>query len=82
MTFTPKPCAHCGGQSFHLVPNLQLEFWQPTTTFGVRASQKATGGARWTMTLLICTHCGKTETFTVNAAELCRHVQGSTSISS
>jgi ribosomal protein L37E len=81
MSFTPKPCAHCGGRSFHLVPNLQLEYWQAMTAFGLQASRKATAGARWTLTLVICTQCGRTEAFTVNGPDVAQRVQGSSIIS-
>ncbi len=80
MSFSPKPCAHCGGRSFQLVPNLQLEYWQASTVFGLMASSKATGGARWTLTLVICAQCGRTETFTVNGSELSQMIRGSTVI--
>ena len=73
MSFDPKPCAHCGAHTFHVLPSIQVELWQPTVVLGMSASQKL---GRGTFTLVVCTHCGRTETFTANAAELARLVPG------
>jgi hypothetical protein len=63
--------------SFHVLPGVQLEVWRATTVLGMTASQKLGGGVRWTHTAVICTQCGRTESFTTNAAELAQHVPGS-----
>ncbi|MFO0693935.1 MAG: hypothetical protein U0230_10300 [Polyangiales bacterium] len=70
MSFQPRPCLHCGGPEFHVVPGVQLEVWRATSVLGMDASQKMTGGRRWSFTLVICTQCGRTETFTTNGAEV------------
>lgn len=76
MSFTPRPCAHCGGLSFHMLPDIQLEVWHATQFMGMNASTKVTGGVRWCVTAVICTQCGRTETFTRNAAQLAEHIPG------
>jgi hypothetical protein len=58
-------------------PNLQQELWKPTTVFGMQASQKITGTCAWTFTIVVCTQCGRTDTFTVNGAELAERVKDS-----
>lgn len=70
MSFVPRPCAHCGGVRFHVIPGMQLEMWQASSLMGMSTSSKVTGGKRWTFTLVACAECGRTETFTTNAAEL------------
>ncbi|MBX3271050.1 MAG: hypothetical protein KF729_12365 [Sandaracinaceae bacterium] len=73
MSFEPRPCAHCGSAHFHVVPGVQLEVWQAMGA----ASAKITGGRRWSMTLVVCAHCGRTETFTTNGPELASMFRGS-----
>ena len=80
MSFTPRPCLHCGGTRFHVIPGLQLEIWQTSVVLGIQASSKKGSGRRWTMTLVACTQCGRTETFTSNAAELASIYEGSQEI--
>lgn len=76
MSFSPRPCAHCGGTSFHVLPGVQLEPSQVSSVFGLVSSRKLSG-VWWTITLVVCTQCGRTETFTNNAAELASHITGS-----
>jgi hypothetical protein len=80
MSFMPRPCLHCSGAQFHVIPGVQLEIWQATTVLGLTASSKKGGGRRWTMTLVVCAQCGRTETFTTNAAELASIYEGSQQI--
>ncbi len=70
MSFAPRLCAHCQSAQFHVIPNVQAELWHSTSVLGMAASSKLTGGRRWTMTLVICAQCGRTETFTTNGAEM------------
>lgn len=73
MSFDPKPCAHCGAHTFHVMPGVQLEIWRATTAFGMAASKKVTNS---TFTLVVCTHCGRTETFAADAAGLAQLIPG------
>jgi len=81
-SFVPKPCTHCNGVDFHVLPGLQLEVWRATQVFGMAASQQLTGGTRWTVTSVICARCGRTEVFTQNAAELAPLLPGSHTVTS
>lgn len=74
MSFTPKPCPHCGGVSFQIVPNLQLELYQPAIALGMAASRST--GVRWTFSLVVCTRCGRSDTFTMNGPELGQRIPG------
>ena len=74
--FTPKPCAHCGGNSFGILPNVQLDVMHSTTVLGLRAAK--TIPVNWHLTLVVCTHCGCTQMFTMNGGELAQHVPGAT----
>jgi hypothetical protein len=76
MSFSPKPCAHCGNVHFHVLPGVQVEAGLATTVLGMSAYQKILG-ARLSLTLVACTQCGRTEVFTANAAELAQKVPGS-----
>lgn len=80
MSFAPRPCAHCGSAQFHVIPGVQLEIWQSSSVLGMSASSKITGGRRWSMTLVVCAHCGRTETFTTNGPELATFYAGSQQI--
>lgn len=80
MSFTPRSCLHCGGTRLYVIPGVQLEIWQTTTVLGMQASSKKGGGRRWTMTLVTCAQCGRTETFTTNAPELASIYAGSQEI--
>ncbi|MBX3231799.1 MAG: hypothetical protein KIT84_44290 [Labilithrix sp.] len=67
MSFSPRPCAHCGGVQFHVLPDVMLEPHK-VVMFG-----RTTGGQRlgwWKVTIVICVQCTRTELFTPNAAEL------------
>jgi hypothetical protein len=75
MSFSPKPCLHCGGTSFHVVPNIQTQLWRGTTALGMQAHQKM--NVWWTYTLVLCTRCARTDVFTVNAAEMTQGIEGS-----
>lgn len=79
MSFSPKPCAHCDSTSFAILPNQQVELWEGTTVFGVAASRKR-GALRWSFTLVVCSSCGRSETFTTNAAEIASQTAGSHTI--
>ena len=70
MSFVPRPCAHCRGTQFHVIPGVQFEMWQTSSLLGIAASSKIGGGRRWSVTLVVCAQCGRTETFTTNGAEL------------
>lgn len=76
MSLPPKPCAHCGNPSFHILPNMQQDVATATTVLGFAAS-KQIKGRYWTFTLVVCTNCGCTQTFTSNAPELAKWVDGS-----
>ncbi len=76
MSFTPRPCPHCGGVSFHLIPGVQLDVAHATTLFGIAASQHIKG-ERWTFTIVSCTQCGRSDTFTNDPASLAALYAGS-----
>jgi hypothetical protein len=73
MSFSPRPCAHCGGTTFHLLPDLKLETHKATTVMGLQAAQKI-GWLR--LTLVVCSQCTRTEMFTSNVAEMAPHLPG------
>ena len=75
MSYHPKPCGHCGGKSFQVLPQLQVELWTPTTVLGLVASQNLQ--VRHTFTLVVCAQCTHTEMFTTNAAEIAHRLTGS-----
>jgi predicted nucleic-acid-binding Zn-ribbon protein len=74
MSFSPKPCSHCGGTSFHVLPDLLLEAHKAVVSFGMTAGSKIPGW--WRLTLVVCTQCTRTEFFTPNIAELASRVDG------
>lgn len=76
MSFTPRPCAHCAGTSFHVIPGVQLELWRVSSVLGMAASAKL-GANRWTVTVVACTQCGRSETFTNDPASLAALYPGS-----
>ena len=76
MSFSPRPCLHCAGTSFHVIPGVQLEVWRTASVFGMTARQRV-GGQHWTLTVVACTQCGRTETFTSDAAGLAAQFPGS-----
>jgi hypothetical protein len=68
---TLKPCSYCGHTSFNYVPNVAMDYGHLTTVLGMPARQ---GDHWWVVTLVICTQCGNTLTFTTNAQQLCARV--------
>ncbi len=76
MSFAPRPCLHCGGTSFHVIPGVQLDIWRAASVLGMTASQQLTG-KRWTVTVVACTACGRSDTFTQDAAALAAAYPGS-----
>jgi len=73
-SFSPKPCAHCGGTSFHVLPDVQLEVHKLVTVLGLPGAGKVPGW--WRLTLVICAQCTHTEFFTPNVAELVKRIPG------
>jgi hypothetical protein len=69
MSYPLKPCV-CGGANFHFLPDVSVYYDQ----------EKHLGGLCWTMNLVICTSCGRTEMFTQNAAQVASHVAGAKTI--
>lgn len=67
MSFAPRPCAHCSGTQFHVLPDVMLEPHK-AVQYG-----RTTGGQKvgfWKLTVVICMQCARTEMFTANTAEL------------
>ena len=73
---TLKPCGYCGNTSFHYVPNVALDSGHLTTVLGMNAKAHHTN-EWWVFTLVICTQCGNTLTFTANGQDLAGRVPGS-----
>jgi predicted nucleic-acid-binding Zn-ribbon protein len=69
MSFSPRPCSHCGGTSFHVVPGVQLELRGSAAVLGV-AKATLISRERWSFTIVMCTQCGRSETFTTEPAKL------------
>jgi hypothetical protein len=76
MSFVPRACSHCGGVSFHVIPNIVMGVEHMRTMMGMQVAVKQ-GGQRWSFTLVACTTCGRSETFTANAAQLASQFEGS-----
>ena len=76
MSLAPKPCAHCGNTNLCFLPNMMQQLRVGTTVFGAAAAKKI-GGVFWSYTLVVCTNCGYTQTFTTNAQDLMQHVPAS-----
>lgn len=74
MSFSPKPCAHCGGTSFTVLPDVMLEAHKSVQVLGMVGGQKLPGW--WKLTIVVCAQCTRTELFSPNAAEMARHVPG------
>jgi hypothetical protein len=74
MSFALKPCSHCGGSSFHVLPDVQLEPYKATTVMGMTAGSKV--GGWWRITMVVCAQCTRTDMFTTNIAELAPRVSG------
>lgn len=75
MPTPPKPCAHCGTATFTYLPNLMVDIAHATTLFG-KVAAKQIKGVYWTFSMVVCTQCGCTQTFTLGAAELAKHIPG------
>ena len=76
MSTPPKPCAHCGNLTFHSLPDMQVEVCTEMITVLGKVAHKKVAGRYWTFTLVICTQCGSTQTFTANAPALSQWVPG------
>ncbi len=76
MAQPPKPCAHCGNATFHILPNMMVDLAVATTVLGATAA-KHVKGRFWVFTLVVCNQCGCTQTFTANAPDLAAWVPGS-----
>ena len=73
MSFSPKPCPHCGCTSFHVLPDILVE--PHKSAAGGLGTQKIVG-AWWRLTLVACTQCTRTELFSPTVAKLAGVVQG------
>ena len=71
MSFSPKPCPHCGGTSFHVLPDILIE---PHRALNSVATQKI--GGWWRLTLVACTQCMRTELFSPTIDKLASVVTG------
>jgi hypothetical protein len=72
-TFTPRPCQHCHGVSFHVVPNLRAELYEATSFLGIQAGKDK----GWlSFSLVICAQCSHTEMFTTNGPDLVQKIPG------
>lgn len=77
MSYSPKPCVHCGGIDFQVLPGVQLDVRQASTVFGMVGSRAATGSGRWwTFTVVLCARCGHADAFSTNTAGVARHISG------
>jgi hypothetical protein len=79
MSQPPKPCGHCSNATFHVVPNVRVDISVATTVLGMQA-RRDLKGVDWIVTIVACTNCGLTQTFTTNAAQLGPHFPGSTTM--
>lgn len=73
MSFSPKPCTHCGCTQFHVLPEVAFEAHKAVEVWGMSGTQQV---GHWRLTLVICVQCSRTETFTTNAAQLLQTVPG------
>ena len=64
MAFTLKPCA-CGGTNFHYLPAVT-----------VHHGENSQFSHRWTVNMVVCTSCGRTELFTQNSDQVATHIKG------
>jgi hypothetical protein len=64
MAFTLNPCA-CGGTSFHYLPGVT-----------VHHGDTAASSWRWSVNMVVCQKCGRTEMFTQNAEVIATHLKG------
>lgn len=72
MSFSPRPCPHCRGTSFHVIPGMQVAIRCSPAMYGVAADAMMMN-ARMTFTLVACTQCGRSETFTNDIAKVASH---------
>ena len=72
----PKPCAHCGTATLHVIPNVQVDIKVAVAVFGLQA-KKDINNVDWAVTLVVCSQCGFTQCFTSNVAQLAPHFVGS-----
>lgn len=79
MSFSPRPCPHCAGTSFHVIPGMQHPVHASIAMHGVVTATKVKEH-RWTFTLVACTSCGRSETFTTDAAQLAAVFPGSQTV--
>ncbi len=71
MSFNPRPCPHCAGTSFHVIPGVQLEVHASPAMFGLAEAIKIKNQQpRWAFTIVACAQCGRSETFTNDPAKL------------
>ena len=71
MSFNPRPCPHCAGTSFHVIPSLQFDVFVSGAIFGRGEAVKIKAQLpRWTVTLVACAQCGRTETFSNGIEQL------------
>jgi len=63
-----------------VLPGLAHELKQPTTVFGLQSY--TTLQTYWHFTLVICTSCARTETFTNNGPDLQNGVPGASLVQS
>jgi hypothetical protein len=80
MSSNVKPCAYCGNGTFHYLPGMRHHVMTEGTLLGMNIT-KEVSGRYWTFTLVVCTQCGCTQTFTKNAAEMAQWVAGSAIVS-
>ena len=64
MSFNPRPCPHCGGTSFHVIPDIGFDVYVAPQVFGTQEAAKIKMTRPiWYATLVGCTQCGRTEAF-------------------
>ena len=71
MSFEPRPCPHCAGTSFHVIPEVQFEMWR-----ALRGGSMPITSRQWTFTFVACAQCGRTDTFTSDPAGLAGQYPG------
>lgn len=57
-----------------MLPDLKLEAHRATMVLGMQAAQKL--GPWWSLTIVVCAQCTRTEIFTPNVAQMAPHVPG------
>ena len=76
MSQPPKPCAHCGYATLHIIPNVQVDIAVAMTVLGMQAKRDLKN-IDWSVTLVVCGQCGFTQCFTSNVAQLTPQFPGS-----